>query len=197
MIDITKNKVSGHIIIKDKSTGEILVDKDNAVHNGNMANSLARAFAGDSTAHLKYIVFGNGGTQIDATGSIAYKPPNVSDIKDITAGQYNETYKKDVTGTGDEQNFIATVDGVNNYTDVVVTATLTFGEPADQDTSDGSDTSPASFDSDYVFDEISLYEAGDVGDAYGLMLTHVMFHPVKKSANREIEIEYTLRIQVS
>ena len=162
-----------------------------------MANALARALAGDSAAHLTYMVFGNGGTQIDATGSIAYKPTNTSDIKDESAALYNETYKKNVTAAGDEENFIATVDGVSNYTDVVVTATLTFGEPAGQDASDGSENNPEAFDSDYVFDEIALYEAGEEGEEYGLMLTHVMFHPVKKSANREIEIEYTLRIHVS
>jgi hypothetical protein len=196
MKDTINNRVKGHIIIKDKTTGEILVDKDNAVHNGNMANALARSLAGDAETHLKYMVFGNGGTQIDATGSIAYKPPNVSDTKDETAALYNETYIKDVSVDTEEDN-IATVDSATNYTDVVVTCTLTFGEPAGQDDSDGSDTNPASFDSDYVFDEISLYSAGAPEDTYGLMLTHVMFHPVKKSANREIEIEYTLRIQVS
>jgi hypothetical protein len=28
------------------------------------------------------------------------------------------------------------------------------------------------------------------------MLTHVIFHPVQKSANRSLEIIYTLRIQM-
>jgi hypothetical protein len=188
--------VKGHLIIRDKHTGQILADSPNAIHNGNMANALAESLAGLTTAHLKYMVFGNGGTQIDATGAIAYKPANVSDIKDETAALYNETYKKDVS-VNDAENFIEVVESTSNYTDIVVTCTLTYGEPADQDASDGSDTNPASFDSDYVFDEIALYSAGEVGSPYGLMLTHVLFHPVKKAANREIEIEYSLRIQVN
>ena len=198
MIDLTNSKIEGHIRITDKHTGEILVDKDNAIHNGNLANTIARALAGDSTAHLKYMAFGNGGTQIDATGSITYKAPNVSDIKDPTVALYNETYKKRYAGTNlEDGNSITTLDGVSNYTDVVITVTLEYGEPADQDASDGSDINPADFESDYVFDEIALYEAGEDTEEYGLMVTHVMFHPVKKSSNREIEIEYTLRIQVS
>ena len=196
MKDSANNNVQGHLIIKDKVTGEILVDKSNAIHNGNMANALAESLAGLTTAHLKYMVFGNGGTQIDATGAIAYKPANVSDIKDETAALYNETYKKDVS-VNNAENFIEVVDQPSNYTDVIVTCTLTYGEPTDQDASDGSDTNPASFDGDYVFDEIALYSAGEVGSPYGLMLTHVLFHPVKKAANREIEIEYTVRIQVN
>lgn len=199
MKDKVSNKIQGHIVIRDKETGEILVDKENAVHFGNMANSLAKSLAGDSDAHLRYMVFGNGGTQIDATGSITYKPATFADTADILdagVSLYNETYKKDLS-VQDEDNNIATVNSTSNYTDVVATCTLTYGEPIDQDASDGSDNNPESFDGDYVFDEIALYTNGDAGSEYGLMLTHVRFHPVKKSANREIEIEYTLRIQVS
>ena len=196
MKDSANNNVQGHLIIKDKVTGEILVDRSNKIHNGNMANALAESLAGLSTAHLKYMVFGNGGTQIDATGAIAYKPANVSDVKDETAALYNETYKKDVS-VNTEDDYIEVIESTTNYTDIVVTCTLTYGEPADQDASDGSDVNPASFDGNYVFDEIALYSAGEVGSDYGLMLTHVLFHPVKKAANREIEIEYTVRVQVN
>lgn len=35
-----------------------------------------------------------------------------------------------------------------------------------------------------------------VGSKSKLMLTHVIFHPIQKSANRELEIIYTLRIQM-
>jgi len=201
MIDSTKNIATGHIIIKDKHTGEILVDKDNAIHNGNISYAIAKALAGDSSGFIKYMAFGNGGTQIDVTGNIAYKPANVSNILDETAGLYSpskveispgvfEDFRKDVTQLNDTNNFITTNTAGQNYADVVVTVTLTFGEPAGQDLTDGG-TGTAAFDGEFVFDEIGLIEAG------GNLLTHVIFHPVKKSSNREIEIEYTLRIQVS
>jgi len=197
MIDLTNSKVTGHIVIKDKSTGEILVDKDNAVHNGNLSYAIAKSLAGDSSGFINYVAFGNGGTQIDTTGNIAYKVANVSNILDETAGLYSpaiingtEEFRKDVTQIGDTDNTIEVNTTQQNYADIVVTATLGYNEPDGQDTTDGG-TGTEQFDGNFVFDEIALIEAGDN------MLTHVIFHPVKKSANREIEIEYTLRIQVS
>ena len=43
----------------------------------------------------------------------------------------------------------------------------------------------------YVFDELALYTAN------GDLLTHVIFHPVQKSANRKIQVVYTLRMRTS
>jgi hypothetical protein len=193
MIDTNKTNIHGHIVIRDKSTKEILVDKDNAVHFGNFSNAIARAMAGQSTGHIKFMKFGNGGTQIDPTGVISYKQPNVSNFIDSTAGLYNEITEltKNVTSTSDPDNKIETsIAESTNFTDIVILATLSYNSIAGEDESDGS----GNVNELYVFDEIALFDSGDTEE---LMLTHVMFHPVKKSANREIEIEYTLRIQVS
>ena len=48
----------------------------------------------------------------------------------------------------------------------------------------------------FVFDELGLksYEGTENGSTNKL-LTHVIFHPVQKSLNRLIQIDYTLRIQ--
>ena len=56
--------VSGHILIKDKDTGEVLVDKRNAIHYGNMAYIVAQALNGFNTenAFIDRIAFGNGAT---------------------------------------------------------------------------------------------------------------------------------------
>jgi len=191
MLDINSNNVIGFLTIRDKHTKEVLVDKNNAIHFGNFSNAMARALAGNDAGHIKYMAFGNGGTQIDSTGIINYKAPNVSSVVDASAGLYNETYRKDVSSLTDPNNKITVVStGSANYTDISILATLTFSEPATQDATDGE----GNIEGDFVFDEIALYDSGDSNE---LMLTHVMFHPVKKSANREIEIEYTLRIQVS
>jgi hypothetical protein len=68
---------------------------------------------------------------------------------------------------------------------------LDYGEPAGQEAFDNS----SALDGAYVFDELGLksWEVG--GIATGNLLTHVVFHPVQKSLNRLIQIDYTIRIQ--
>ena len=50
----------------------------------------------------------------------------------------------------------------------------------------------SSADSLYVFDELGL--KGWNPDGTGDLLTHVIFHPVQKSLNRLVQIDYTVRI---
>jgi hypothetical protein len=47
----------------------------------------------------------------------------------------------------------------------------------------------------FVFDEIGLRSFSQDGAGQGELLTHVIFHPVQKSLNRMIQIDYTVRIQ--
>jgi hypothetical protein len=76
-----------------------------------------------------------------------------------------------------------------NYTDILVTCLLDYGEPNGQDAFDTSSNT----DGLYVFDELGL--VGYSADGNGRLLTHVIFHPVQKSLNRLIQIDYTVRIQ--
>ena len=76
-----------------------------------------------------------------------------------------------------------------NYTDVLVTCLLDYGEPNGQDAVDNATNT----EGNYVFDELGLVSYNDQGT--GNLLTHVIFHPVQKSLNRLIQIDYTLRIQ--
>jgi hypothetical protein len=45
----------------------------------------------------------------------------------------------------------------------------------------------------FVFDELGLKSFSSSGT--GKLLTHVIFHPVQKSLNRLIQIDYTIRVQ--
>ena len=72
-------------------------------------------------------------------------------------------------------------------TDVIVTCTLDYATPGGQDTVDTA----TNMDGTYVCDELALYTANND------LLTHVIFHPVQKSANRKIQVVYTLRIRCS
>ena len=192
--------MNGHILIRDKETGEELVNKRNAIHYGNMAYIVANALNGTDNARVYYMGFGNGGTSVDTTGKIIYKSPRVSEAFQSSASLYSRTYKKIVGASGDATNQIEVITGTS-YSDIKVTATLTYSEPADQDLFDTSTNN----DGSYVFDELGLFSyptdpsPTDGSDPIetSRMLTHVVFHPVQKAQNRVIEIISTVRVQLS
>jgi hypothetical protein len=67
---------------------------------------------------------------------------------------------------------------------------LDYGEPPGQQAFDNS----TNYNGEYVFDELGLKAWTGEGNTLRL-LTHVIFHPVQKSLNRQIQIDYTVRIQ--
>jgi hypothetical protein len=154
---------------------------------------MAQTLADRNTGYIYQMAFGNGGSSVDPTGVITYLPPN-------TVGQnaslYNQTYQKIVDDASADNT-----DPVNNsmtvlhtpgkfYTDILVTCLLDYGEPAGQQAFDNS----TNFSGEFVFDELGLKTWN--GSATDLrLITHVIFHPVQKSLNRQIQIDYTLRIQ--
>ena len=188
--------MSGHILIRDKKTGEELVNKRNAIHYGNMANMVANALNNAQGAYLQYLAFGNGATSVDTSGRVIYKTPRVSEAYESSASLYSRTYKKIISG-GTATDKIEILPGPS-YTDIKVTCTLGYDEPNDQDVFDQSTTN----EGDYIFDELALFSypsdpTDDTPINTSTMLTHVVFHPVQKSQNRIIEIIYTVRVQLS
>ena len=186
--------IKGHIVIKDLITGEILVDKDNAINYENFSISLARTIANRPDSWIQEMCFGNGGATVSGIGTITYLPPNVTGQ---TAELYNQTYYKVVDDqspldTNTAQNFISTahIDGTT-FTDVIVTCTLDLGEPSGQDAFDTA----TNIGGTYVFNELGLKAYSSNGPDTGRLLTHVIFSPVQKSLNRQIQIDYTVRIQ--
>ena len=61
----------------------------------------------------------------------------------------------------------------------------------DQKTTDGTT------DGNFVFDELGLKSKSADGRNQGLLLSHVVFHPVQKSANRKIQILYTIKVRTN
>ena len=184
--------VQGHIKIHDPESGAVFVNKRNAIHYENMSIALAESVANQGQGFISSMAFGNGGTSVDPTGIITYLTPNSTGTN---ASLYNQTFTKivddrSVSNLDPQGNKIETrhVNGTN-YTDVVVTCLLDYGEPNGQD---ATDTASAS-DSLYVFDELGLVSYASSGT--GKLLTHVIFHPVQKSLNRLIQIDYTVRVQ--
>lgn len=188
--------LQGLIEIRDVYTGELLLNHHNAIHPGNMSAAVAHALTlprqltADSSAYIHRMGFGNGATGVDSAGRVIYKTPRISQSYESSASLYNQTYSKIVSANTDA-NRIDLVPGPS-YTDLKITCTLGFNEPSDQDPFDTS----ADNSGTYVFDELCLLTyAPDVNDS--IMLTHAIFHPVQKSANRSIEIIYTVRIQLN
>ena len=185
--------ISGHIKIFDPNSGEVIVDKRNAIHYENISESLANSLANKAVGQIYSMAFGNGGSSVDPTGVITYLPPNTTGQN---ANLYNPTYSKVV-----DDNSSANTDTTRNkltvthtggkvYSDILVSCLLDYGEPSGQQAFDNS----TDFNGDYVFDELGLKTWN--GSATDLrLITHVIFHPVQKSLNRQIQIDYTVRIQ--
>lgn len=190
---VSNIQIEGFIKISDPTSGEILVDKKNAIHFENFSEALAFSVSNKSNGFIYEMVFGNGGTSVDPTGVISYLPPN---SKSQSANLYNPTYSKIVDNTsvinlnGNRNKIeVRHVPG-NTFTDILVTCLLDYGEPNDQAAFDNS----ANLSGQYVFDELGLRGYSDDGLGKGKLLTHVIFHPVQKSLNRLIQIDYTVRI---
>ena len=185
--------IQGHLKIFDPNSKEVMVDKRNAIHYENFSNSLAQSMANKDKGYIYQMAFGNGGSSVDTTGVITYLPPNVTGQN---ADLYNQTYQKVVDDTSS-----ANTDSTRNkltvlhtsgkvYTDILVSCLLDYGEPSGQQAFDNS----TNLDGDYVFDELGLKTWQ--GSTSNLdLVTHVVFHPVQKSLNRQIQIDYTVRIQ--
>jgi hypothetical protein len=186
--------MEGHIKIFDPKSKEIYVDKRNAIHYENMSISLAESLGNEGRGNIVEMAFGNGGTTVDPTGIITYLTPN---NVGVNASLYNQTYYKtvddnNVNNTDPSRNFIETRHTLGTtYTDILISCLLDYGEPSGQEAFDNS----TDMDGNYVFDELGLKAYTPIGANEGRLLTHVVFHPVQKSLNRLIQIDYTIRIQ--
>jgi len=200
--------VRGHVKIYDPETNEVYRDQPNAINYENFSVAMAQSLANQGIGMIEGMAFGNGGSRVDATGIITYLTPNVIGT---TAGLYNQTlYKvvdanqtlyKSYNGTV-MSPFSSNIDPARNfiqyrhlpgafYSDILISCLLDFGEPSGQQAFDNSVNS----DGTYVFDEIGIKAYGLTGPGSGQFLTHVIFHPVQKSLNRLLQIDYTIRVQ--
>lgn len=182
----------GHIKIWDPQTGEVFQDKRNAIHYENMSVAMVQSLSNQGRGTVYEMAFGNGGTSVDPTGLITYLTTNTIGVN---SSLYNQTYRKVV-----DQNSVENVDPSRNkmeirhlsgatYSDIFITCLLDFGEPVGQEAFDNSRDLSGTF----VFDELGLKSYNPDGE--GKLLTHVIFHPVQKSLNRLLQVDYTVRVQ--
>jgi hypothetical protein len=183
----------GHIKIHDPNTKEVFVDKRNAIHYENMSVAMVNSLSNQGYGTVYQMIFGTGGTTVDPTGLITYLTPNTVGVN---SSLYNQTYQKVV-----DQNAIENQDPIRNkmeirhvsgatYSDILISCLLDYGEPLDQEAFDNS----VDMNGEFVFDELGLKGLGP-NTTDGKLLTHVIFHPVQKSLNRLLQIDYTIRVQ--
>ena len=190
-------QIEGFLKMYDPNNGEVFYDGHNAIHYENISIAIADALSNRGTGTIYKMAFGNGGASVDETGIITYLPTNTVGSN---ASLYNQTYSKIIDDTN-----IANINPTRNkmtvghvagkvYTDIVVQCLLDYSEPAGQAAFDNG----TQLESAYVFDEIGLlanYGTDQLGNELTKLLTHVIFHPVQKSLNRQIQVDYTVRIQ--
>lgn len=192
------------ITITDLTSGQVLHQGSNAIHQENMSIALSNALARNEGYFISEMWFGCGAVIIATDGSITYRSPN---IVGSTADLHAPTYYRVV----DDANVSRTegsTDGVTiihdagtNYSDTVVTVTLANNEPQKDSSYNIIGATSASldmttiYDGEFEFNEIGLKTKGSGGDKTGNLLTHFIFHPVQKNADQTIQIVYTLRVR--
>jgi hypothetical protein len=217
MLDNLNISVDGHVKIWDPETREVFVDKHNAINGEAMSLLIAMNLASWNNSYIYEMHFGNGGTIIDETGNITYKDVVVNLDNGLSANLFNDTYfkvvdKDDLNNADPTDNKIDVTHTTGlKYSDVIITCTLKKEEPSSttnqefnltktvpktyQETLDQA----ADFDGEFIFDEIGLKsKSADPATPLnaGWLLSHIVFHPVQKSANRVIQVVYTLRIRI-
>lgn len=193
MIEDANTKMTGHILIADKMSGEVVLDHWNSINPEAMSLALAQSLGrinvgGVYVGPIEYMCFGNGGTSVNGVGVITYLDKNITGLN---ASLYNQTYEKIVDqnnplNTDPSENYMAVshVSG-NLFSDLTINCELNFGEPSDQLPIDNNTSSYT-----YNFDEIGLRSYS------GNLITYTNFSPVAKASNRIFQISYTLRISL-
>ena len=115
--------------------------------------------------------------------------PNITGV----GGLYNQTYSEQIdplSETTPASNGVVSRQLATPKTSSIIECTveLDSSEPNGQYSLDGQNTNT---DSTFSFDELGLFSHD------GLMLTHIIFEPITKTANRGIVITYTVEVKVS
>jgi len=193
MSEIANSNIKGFLKVFDPNTDEIFFEGSNAIHFENISEALAQSMSNKNLGYIYQMSFGNGGTSVDPTGIITYLPANSTGQN---ADLYNETFSKVVddnslTNTDTTRNNLTVLHTPGKvYTDILVSCLLDYSEPTGQQAFDNS----TDLNGEFVFDELGLKTWN--GSSTDLRLvTHVVFHPVQKALNRQIQIDYTVRIQ--
>ena len=197
-------KVQGHLKIYEYASREDyleqrsahkLLDRRNAIHKDNASILVIKAITNQPNSNIRYMAFGNGGTTIDDTGTVSFKPTNDADAN---ADLYNPVFFQmvdDRLGALAGNQMAVRHMGNTLFSDVDIRALININEPFGQQPSNTikgitGPTEFGPFHTQFTFDEIGLKLAD------GTLLTHVIFTPILKTASSLLEVVYTLRVAI-
>lgn len=188
LLDLTKEKITGHLRIYEKETGKVLLDRHNAIHPENISIAIAKSLS-NNNGFIKEMCFGNSGVRVSASNEYLYSSPQTIGR---TATLYNETYSKIVdhndSNNVDSKRNNMTVSHItgNVYTDVMIQCSLEKNEPSAQSILNNNNQ----IITDYTFSEVGLRTYDDD------LITHICFSPITKANNITLVFNYMLRIQI-
>ncbi len=174
-------KIIGRLKIADAVTGEQLLDQRNAIHPQNIAFAIARALSKDSNGAVYKLCLGNGGTFLNSSLVLTFRPANVSGAQ---ANLYSQTYEVIVDDQApgvSASNYVVPIEAVDPSisSTVLISALLSSTEP----TSNPLDS--------FTFDEVGLKTEDD------LLLTHIIFNPIIKTTAKTFLLTYTLEVSAA
>ena len=70
MINFIDTSIQGHVFIQDLDSGEVLVDKHNAINFENFSISMARTLANRPDGWIQEMVFGNGAATVTSSSQL-------------------------------------------------------------------------------------------------------------------------------
>lgn len=193
-IETLSCNVKGIIDVFDVTGSRAMVRHvENDVHPQNMALVIARALAGSSGGEIYSMCLGSGGTHLDAAGNLIFLPSNTLAT---SANLYEETYSAKINSNIVDSVSVPAGNSViakqslppEITAEITCTLFLPAGVPAGQAPDDVTTTDS---NAPYIFDELGLKTID------GMLLTHAVFSPIEKTANRVFEIKYSLIISVN
>jgi hypothetical protein len=195
--DEAKIKITGHVKILAGDTeedllagrGEVVLDKFNAIHPENFSIMVARGIADRDNGTIYSMYFGSGGATVDPLGNVSYAAPNTTGVADLNTPVFFEVVNDRSGAPAGNQMSVRHITGTL-FSDVEVLCLVAKNQPYGQPVSDNSsglnlNTSP------FVFSEIGLKTQDN------LLVTHVTFSPIEKSATRIWLVSYQLRIRIT
>lgn len=177
-----------HEDIGNEDKGRVLLDKRNAIHEENASIVIARALANRENGSIYSMHFGTGGATVDPLGNISFATPNTVGAADLNVPVYFEVVDDTLDAPDGNQMAVRHINGTL-FSDVEIRCVIDKDEPFGQQAFDNVGFN-INDESQFVFDEIGLKSED------GLLITHITFSPIQKSANRVVEIVYLIRIRI-